>query len=96
MKIDLTQEKVFFEWAESNGLDRKNVEEVYGSSAITDKVTRAKSLAQAYGIDQVPLMIVDGKFSTEPHRVGSFGAMRGVLHVLIAKARAERSAAKDR
>ncbi len=95
-KVDLTQDKVFFEWAAGNGLDRKKVEEIYGSLAVADKVNRARSSAQAYGVDQVPLIVIDGKFSTEPHMAGSFRAMPAVLDALIAKARAERSAVKGR
>ena len=89
-KIDLTQEKVFFEWAVSNGLDRRNVEQAYGSVAVGEKVNQAESLAQAYGIDEIPVVIIDGKFVTEPHPGGSFGAMRGILDALVVKARAER------
>ena len=95
-KVDLTQDKLFFEWAASNGLDRKRVEEIYGSLAVAEKVKRARSSAQAYGVDQVPLIVIDGKFSTEPHQAGSFRAMPSVLDALIAKARAERSAAQGR
>ena len=95
-RLDLTQDRVFFEWAASNGLDRKKVEDIYASPAVADKVNRAGALAQAYGVEEVPLMIIDGKFATDPHRAGSFGAMPAVLNALVAKARAERSAAKGR
>ena len=95
-RVDLTQDRVFFEWAASNGLDRKKVEEIYASPAVADKVNRARASAQAYGVDEVPLMIIDGKFATDPHRAGSFGAMPAVLDALIAKARVERAAAKGR
>jgi thiol:disulfide interchange protein DsbA len=83
----LWQDKAFFDWAAGQGLERKAVEEMYGSFAIAGKVKRAQLAAQAYGVQSVPLVIVDGKFVTKdvPH-----AAMPGVVDTLIAKARAER------
>jgi thiol:disulfide interchange protein DsbA len=84
---NLWQDKAFFDWAAGQGLDRKAVEEMYGSFAIAGKVKRAQLAAQAYGIQSVPVAIVDGKFTTKdvPH-----AAMPAVLDAMIAKARAER------
>lgn len=84
---NLWQDKGFFDWAAAQGLDRKAVEDMYGSFAIAGKVKRAQMAAQAYGVQSVPLAIVDGKFMTKdvPH-----AAMPAVLDALIAKARAER------
>jgi thiol:disulfide interchange protein DsbA len=84
---NLWQDKAFFDWAAGQGLDRKAVEEMYASFAIAGKVKRAQLAAQAYGIQSVPVAIVDGKFTTKdvPH-----AAMPAVLNAMIAKARAER------
>lgn len=84
---NLWQDKAFFDWAAAQGLDRKAVEEMYGSFGIAGKVKRAQLAAQAYKVQSVPLIVVDGKFMTKdvPH-----GAMPAVLEALIAKARAER------
>ncbi len=65
----LWNEKDFFDWAASKGLDRKKVEELYNSFAIVGKVNRAKQLAQAYNIQSVPTMIVDGKYATGPEQL---------------------------
>jgi thiol:disulfide interchange protein DsbA len=86
----LWNEKAFFDWAASKGLDRKKVEEMYGSFAINGKVNRAKQLAQAYNVQSVPMVVVDGKFTTASDKVGSHAAMPAALNELIAKARAER------
>jgi thiol:disulfide interchange protein DsbA len=88
--IQLWNEKTFFDWAASKGLDRKKVEEMYGSFAINGKVNRAKQLAQAYNVQSVPMVVVDGKFTTASDKVGSHAAMPAALNELIAKARAER------
>ena len=65
----LWNEKDFFDWAASKGLDRKKVEELFKSFAVVGKVNRAKQLAQAYDIQSVPTIIVDGKYTTGPERL---------------------------
>ena len=89
--VPLYQDKAFFDWAASHGLDRTRVAEVYGSFAVSSKFNRAKALAQAYNIQSVPTIIVDGKFLTASDRVGTHAAMPPVLDALVAKARAERA-----
>ncbi len=86
--MSMWQDKVFFDWAASQGLDRKKVEDMYNSFAIAGKVNRAKAAAQTYQISQVPMLVVDGKFVT--HQVSSHRATPAVIDALIAKARAER------
>lgn len=93
-RIDLTEEQNFFAWASRNGLDRAKVEDAYRSFAVATKVNRAKSLAQKYDVEHVPLMIVDGKYVTDPHQVGSAEQVPGVLDALIVKARSERKSTK--
>jgi thiol:disulfide interchange protein DsbA len=84
----LWQDKTFFDWAASHGLDRKKVEDMYNSFGISGKVNRARLAAQAYQVQSVPLIIVDGKFVS--NRVGSHSAMPALIDALIVKARAER------
>lgn len=89
--IQLWNDKDFFDWAASKGLDRKKVEEVFTSFAIAGRVNRAKQMAQAYNIQSVPTMIVDGKFTTGPERVqGAHAAIPAAIDALVVKARAER------
>jgi thiol:disulfide interchange protein DsbA len=61
---------------------------MYNSFAIAGKVNRARAIAQAYQVQSVPTVVVDGKFVT--NRVSSHRAMPAVIDALIAKARAER------
>lgn len=82
--------KPFLDWAASNGLDRKKVEDVFTSFAIDGKMKRAMQLAQQYQIQSVPTVVVDGKFITASDRVGSHENLPPAIDELIAKARAER------
>jgi predicted DsbA family dithiol-disulfide isomerase len=53
-------------------------------------MNRARQQAQAYGVQSVPLIIIDGKFIVSTEKVGSHAAMIPVMDALVAKARAER------
>ena len=86
--LSLWQDKTFFDWAASQGLDRKKVEDMYNSFAIEGKVNRARAAAGTFQIQSVPTFIVDGKFTT--YKVASHQAIPPTLDALIAKARAER------
>jgi thiol:disulfide interchange protein DsbA len=86
--LSLWQDKTFFDWAASQGLDRKKVEDMYNSFAIAGKVNRARSAAGTYEIQSVPTFVVDGKLMT--YKVASHQATPAALDAMIAKARAER------
>jgi protein dithiol oxidoreductase (disulfide-forming) len=88
--MQMWNEKTFFDWAASKGLDRKKVEETYASFGVSSKFNRARQQAKAYNVQSVPLIIVDGKFVTAPDKVGSHSGMPAAINALIAKARAER------
>jgi thiol:disulfide interchange protein DsbA len=80
----------FYDWAASNGVDRKKVEEVFTSFAIDGKMKRATQLAQQYNIQSVPTVVVDGKFVTSSDRVGTHAQLPAAIEELVNKARAER------
>jgi thiol:disulfide interchange protein DsbA len=89
--MPLYNDSDFFNWAASKGLDRKKVEELYNSFAVVGKVNRAKQLAQAYGVQSVPTVIVDGKYTTGPERQpNGHAGMPAAIDFLVQKARAER------
>ncbi len=87
---NLASDKAFVDWLATKGVDHKKAEDMMASFAIAGKVNKAKSQAQAYQIQSVPTVIVDGKFVTAPDKVGSHAAMPAAINALIAKARAER------
>jgi thiol:disulfide interchange protein DsbA len=88
--VALWDDNKFFDWAASEGLDRKKVQQVFTSFAIDGKMKRAMQLAQEYQIQAVPTVIVDGKFVTSSDRVGTHANLPPAIDELIAKARAER------
>jgi thiol:disulfide interchange protein DsbA len=88
--MPLYQDKAFFDWTASKGLDRNKVTEIYNSFGVDSKLKRALVLAQEYNIQAVPTMVVDGKFVTSSDRIGGHGQVPAALDTLVAKARAER------
>ena len=88
--LPLFQDKPFFDWAATKGLDKTKVSEIYNSFAINSKLSRATSMAQAYNIQAVPTVVVDGKYLTSSDRVGTHAQRPAELDALVAKARAER------
>jgi thiol:disulfide interchange protein DsbA len=89
-KLPLWDEKAFFDWAASKGMDRKKVEDTYKSFGVASKMNRARQLAKNYNVQSVPVVFIDGKFQVSAERVGSHAAMPAAMSQLIAKARSER------
>ena len=89
-KAPLHQDKSFFDWAASKGLERKKVEDTYNSSGVSGKMNRARRLTKDYGVQPVPVVYVDGKFQVSPSTVGGHAAMPAAMNELISKARTER------
>lgn len=87
---NLATEARFFDWAASKGLDRKKVEDTFRSFGVNGKIARARQLAQAYNVQSVPLVIVDGKFQATSDRAGGHSELPNAIDAAIAKARAER------
>lgn len=89
-KLPLHQDKTFFDWATSKGLDRKKVEDTYNSFGVNSRMNRARQLAKNYNVQSVPVVFIDGKFQLSAEKVGSHSNMPAAMTQLIAKARAER------
>ena len=76
-----------FDWAEKQGLDRAQFTAAYNSFGVQSKVQRATKLAEAYKIDGVPTLAINGRYLTSPSLTGSnLGALQ-VADFLIGKER---------
>jgi len=84
-----------------SGLDKQKFSEIYNSVFFTQsKLTRAKQLMEAYQVDGVPTLAIDGRFVTSPAQaVSAMGrateeaqnaAVTQVLDFLVAKAQKEK------
>ena len=87
------------DFAEKQGIDKKKFVEMYNSFGVGTKVNRAAQLQQAYNVDGVPMIAINGRYVTAPSIVGaSIGrqpekvledATFQVMSALVAKAAKE-------
>lgn len=57
-------------WAARNGLDRTKFTEIYNSFGVQAKVQQGAKLAEAYKIDGVPALGIQGRYYTSPAMAG--------------------------
>ena len=90
-RINLFEEKSLLEWVATKGVDQKKFAEAFNSFGVMSQVKRGDQMAQAYKIQGVPALAVDGKFL-----VGGkdFNEQLANADKLIAKARSEKSGKK--
>jgi thiol:disulfide interchange protein DsbA len=67
----LETDNAIADWVAKQGVDRKKFLEVYNSFSVQTKVRRAMQLQEAYKIDGVPLIAIDGRYETSPSIVGA-------------------------
>ncbi|MBU1236620.1 MAG: thiol:disulfide interchange protein DsbA/DsbL [Gammaproteobacteria bacterium] len=84
-RADLLSEKGMVNWLGKKGVDTKAFSATYQSFAVRSKVLRAMQLSQAYGLDGVPALTVDGRY-----RAIAGEDMLAVTDALIDKARKDR------
>ena len=68
--INLGNPSICADWVAHQGVDRQKFLEAFNSFAVETRTQQANMKAQAYGIDQVPSLVVDGRFRTNPALAG--------------------------
>ncbi len=66
----LATDAAIIDFMVKQGVDKQKFLDVYNSFAVQTKVQRAAQLQNAYQVDGVPLLAVDGRFLTSPAIVG--------------------------
>ena len=78
------------------GADGKAFLDAYNAFGMQANVNRAMQAGQAYRIESVPTLIVDGKYMTNATIAGGPERVAQVLDFLVKQAAAERAAAKKK
>jgi thiol:disulfide interchange protein DsbA len=86
----LLTESEIADWAASQGIDRNTFLATYRSFAVTSKARAARQLADAYRIDGVPTMVMQGKYVTSPSIAGTKAKAIGVMDFLEEKIRKDK------
>ena len=68
---NLDTEAAIADFVATQGIDRKKFVDVYNSFGVQSKLKRAMQLQEAYKIDGVPLVAIDGRYVTSPSIVGA-------------------------
>ena len=86
-RINLFDEKALLEWVAKKGVDQKKFAEAFSSFGVMSQVKRGDQLAQAYKIQGVPALAIEGKYL-----VGGkdFNEQLAIADKLIAKVRSEK------
>ena len=72
-------------FAKESGLDVAKVKEAWNGFIVNSKMTQAKALEEAYGIDGVPTIGIHGRYTTSPSLDGA--DCLGATNTLIAQMR---------
>jgi Predicted dithiol-disulfide isomerase involved in polyketide biosynthesis len=81
--VNLFSEDTLFDWLAQHGVNRAQFIALYRSFAIQTKVQLGDQQAMNYGVDGVPTIIIDGRYSTSPSLAGSNQALFPIINQLI-------------
>lgn len=70
-----------------NGIDRKAFLDAYNSFSVSTNTQRANKIADAYKIDGVPTIVIQGKYVTSPSIAGSKAAALQTMDYLVNQVR---------
>lgn len=87
----LYDDKSIIEWVSAQGVDGKKFTDAYNSFGVVSKAKRGDQMAQAYRIQGVPALAVDGKYLVTGKETKGFAELTAIADQVINKARSERS-----
>jgi thiol:disulfide interchange protein DsbA len=86
----LLNENEIADWVASQGIDRNSFLATYRSFAVISKARAAKQMAEAYRIDGVPTIVMQGKYVTSPSIAGTKAKAIVVMDFLVEKIRKDK------
>jgi thiol:disulfide interchange protein DsbA len=86
----LYDDKSIIEWVTAQGIDAKKFTEAYNSFGVVSKAKRADQMVQAYKIQGVPAMAVDGKYLVTGKEIKGLADLPALTDQVIGMARADR------
>ena len=86
----LYDDKSITEWVAAQGVDAKKFSDAYNSFGVVSKARRADQMSQAYKIQGVPAMAVDGKYLVTGKEIKSLAELPMLTDQVTGMARSER------
>jgi thiol:disulfide interchange protein DsbA len=82
-RLRVADEAALTEWLGKQGVDMKKFAAAYRSFTVEGKLKRAAQLTQAYKIDGVPSMAVNGKYVVNTEKISSFEHLLAITGYLV-------------
>lgn len=70
-------------WAEGNGIDANTFRTAYNSFGVHSSLEHAQEVTDRYQVESVPLVIIDGKFSSDVDKAGGQGQLIQLIDDLV-------------
>lgn len=81
--LNPTDEKAAIDWiTKQSGLDKKKVEEAFGSFSINTSLNRAANIFRASGATGVPTLIIDGQYATKSTSGGNENTLKTADYII--------------
>lgn len=87
----LYDDKSIIAWVSAQGVDSKKFSDAYNSFGVISQAKRADQMAQAYKIQGVPALAVDGKYLVTGKEVKGYPELVALTDQVIDKARGDRA-----
>jgi len=87
----LYDDKSIIAWVSAQGVDSKKFSDAYNSFGVISQAKRADQMAQAYKIQGVPALAVDGKYLVTGKEVKGYPDLVALTDQVIDKARGDRA-----
>lgn len=72
------------QWAQANGIDAKAFTSAYNSFAVNTDLQHAQEVTERFHVEGVPMVVVDGKYSTDVGKAGGHEQLIQVIDDLAA------------
>jgi thiol:disulfide interchange protein DsbA len=72
------------DFAKANGIDPEEYAKAYNSFSVASNLQRAESLTQRYHVEGVPLVVINGKYTTDVGKAGSAANLINIIDDLAA------------
>ncbi len=93
-RVEFSTVRQAVDWVAAHGVDRAGFEAALGAFSVRSFVARGDQLARSAQVPGVPTLVVDSRYRVEIDTAGDLESQLAVVDALIAKARADRSAAQ--
>ena len=81
--INLANKRIRNDWLAKNGIDPAKFNDVEKSFTVSSKASRAQQMTQAYKVDSVPRVVVNGKYYTTNDIAGGHDRVFPVVDQLV-------------